>query len=495
MAELSVPRTPSPNPSSSASKAVMATEQQARDLVHSSPPPASQPAGELTPPPSSQVRKTKAKSPQPANMPHLLASPPTTLKAAPPLRTSGLFGEIPTIDSVQNLNEDELRTLLSEVLPALTEARMTAAHVTLQHNLLTIENNEYIKRAEVEQEMTRREVEILQEGQADRGGVSASPRSPQSTARRHLDLALKRCNELQIQNVAYAERLGKAKKCIKRLDGDNFELKNEIKLLRDRIRDNRAHLNAMRSSGAISINGSPLPDYHTPLHRTPRTPGTARSTLSVNPVGSQDAFNALLQAGEVMSGEANSVPSTPTRNQIKKSHHSHMRGAHSMSSIPTTPNRSRPATAGKPFVTPLEQTARTPRLAVPTPSAQLTYEEDRRCSSRDSTISASESENEAYDVDEVPASQASQQATSMLRRETVSAAARKTAKSPVLTQAKLYGQVKKAGVDKSKTQHKRPADSALYVEGKRSAKKAKLGHSPHSRVGLGIEDWTSSAKS
>lgn len=416
-----------------------------------------------------------------------------TLRTAPSLITSGLFGEIPTMDSVQNLKEEELRVVLAEVLPALTEARMTAAHVTLQHNLLSIENNEYIKRVEVEQEMARREVEVLQGGQMDRDGVSASPRSSQS--RRHLDLALKRCNELQIQNVAYQERLGKAKKCIKKLDGDNFELKKENKLLRDRIRDNRAHLDAMRSAGTISINGTPLPDYRTPLHRTPKTPGTARSTLTVNPVGSQDAFNALLQAGEVMSCEANSVPTTPTRRQTKKSHHSHMRGAHSMSSIPTTPNRSRPVTAGKTLVTPMEQVARTPRLAVPTPSAQLTYEEEERHrSSRDSTISASDSENEAYDNDEVPASQASQQATSMLRRETVSAAARKPAKSPALTQGKLFGQIKKSGYENPKSLQKRPADSTLHSDGKRSAKKARVGGSAHRRVGLGIDDWTSPAK-
>ena len=420
-----------------------------------------------------------------------LASPPSTLKATPALKSSGLFGEVPTLDSVQELSEEQLRSLLSEVLPALTEARMTAAHAKLQHNLLSIENSEYIKRAEVEHEMIRREVKVLQEGRVDRGGPLASPRSPQSTAR-HLDLALKRCTELQSQTFAYEQRLRKAKKCIATLDGDNFELKQENKLLRDRIKDNRDHLNAMRASGSLSINGTPLMDYRTPLHRTPKTPGTARSTLTVNPVGSQDAFNALLQAGEVMSGEANSVPTTPTRPSAKKLHHSHIRGAHSMSSLPTTPKRAKQVPTGSTLVTPVEKVGRTPRLAVPTPSAQLTYEEEeRRRSSRDSTISASESENEVYNDDTVSASQASQKATSMLRRETINAGGRKLTRSPAMTQGKLFGQVKKPGQEKTKFTVKRAAETDPRLEGKRSAKKVKLNAAPQSRVGLGIRDLPS----
>lgn len=433
-------------------------------------------------------------SPQPKQQANLLASPPSTLKPSSSLKSSGLFGEVPTVDSIQDLTEEQLRGLLLEVLPALTEARMSAAHAKLQHNLLSIENAEYINRAEVEQDMIRREVKVLQDNRTDRGGPSSSPRSPQSTAR-HLDLALKRCTEVQRQNFSLEQRLRKAKKAIATLDDESVELKLENKLLRDRIKDNRDHFNAMRSSGTLSINGTPLTDHRTPLHRTPKTPGTARSTLTVNPMGSQDAFNALLQAGEVMSCEANSVPSTPTRPSTKKLCHSHIRGAHSMSSLPTTPNRSKQVTAGHAMITPIEQIARTPRLIVPTPSTQLTYEEEERHrSSRDSTISASESENEAYDEDDIPASQASQKATSILRRETVSAAGRKSAHSPALTQGKLYGQVKKPGPEKSKSTSKRPADTTPYSEGKRNAKKAKLGGSLHGRVGLGIRDWPSPAR-
>lgn len=268
------------------------------------------------------------------------------------MKSSSLFGEVPTVDSVQNLTENELRGLVSELLPALTEARMSAAHSRLQHQLLTIETAEYTKRAEVEHDLTRREVQVLQEGQGSRG-VSASPRSPQSPSRRHLDLALKRCNELQNQNALLEQRLAKAKKAITKLDGKNFELVEEAQRLRQRIKQNREHLNAMRSSGTISINGTPQSEFRTPLQKTPRTPATARTPGTVNTVGSQHAFDALVIAGEVMSGEANSVPSTPTRPSEKKLHH--IRGAHSLSSLPTTPNRSRPVTAQSNYDSPIRR--------------------------------------------------------------------------------------------------------------------------------------------
>ena len=485
MSDIVVPRTPSPTLASlSVPKPAIAMDHIANDHIPTSP--ALQSAKELTPPPSSQVRKPMPKSPHPSQKTNPLASPPNTLNPTPNLKFSGLFGEVPTVEAVQNLNEEQLRGLLAEVLPALTEARMSAAHTRLQHNLLKIENEEYIKRSEVEQELARREVEVLQGVQGDRGKLSTSPRSPQAAIRRTLDLAREKCSSLQYEILSYENRLRKAKKCIKKLDGDNYELKKQNQELRERIRANRTHLEAMRSAGTISINGSPLPDFRTPLHRTPKTPATGRSTLTVNPVGSQDAFNALLQAGEVMSGEANSVPSTPTRIQSRKSHHSHIRGAHSMSSIPTTPNRNKPATAAR-LVTPAVQPAKTPRLAVPTPSAQLTYDEDERHrSSRDSTISASDHEDEAYDDDDIPASQASQQATNMLRRETVSAVNSRFTGSPALTQAKLYGQVKKPRYEVPNSSQKRQADPNVYGEKARNSKKAKLTTPSQSRVGLGI---------
>ncbi|KAL8831702.1 MAG: hypothetical protein Q9191_000712 [Dirinaria sp. TL-2023a] len=479
MSTISIPRTPSPkSPSTAAPKASSLTDE--RTLT--SPP--SQPTSELTPPPSSQVRKSIGKAPQSTHkLNNALASPPATLKMTPSIKSSGLFGEVPTVESAQDLNEEQLRGLVSELLPALTEARMSAAHSRLQHHLLTIETAEYTKRAEVEHDLTRREVQVLQEGQGARG-VSASPRSPQSPSRRHLDLALKRCNELQTQNALLEQRLTKAKKAITKLDGKNFELAEEAQRLRQRIKHNREHLNAMRSSGTISIVGTPSIEYRTPLHRTPRTPATARTPHTVNTVGSQNAkFDALVIAGEVMSGEANSVPSTPTRPSAKKLHHNHNRGAHSLSSLPSTPNRSRPLTSQSNYATPVEPATRGNHLSVP--DSQLLYEEEEEHrSSRDSTISASENEDETFDDYSVPASSASQKAADMLRRDARGASDR-YGKSAGLKQGKIVGHVTKPYYDRSSSTQKRSADDP-YDEGSRSMKRAKPDKSSHERIGLGI---------
>ena len=99
-------------------------------------------AGAITPPPSTQIPKPLAKSTQAkfaSRREHSLASPPATLKTAPPITSNGLYGEVPSLESVEKMNEEELRRLVSELLPALGEARVTAAHSKLQHNLLAIE--------------------------------------------------------------------------------------------------------------------------------------------------------------------------------------------------------------------------------------------------------------------------------------------------------------------------------------------------------------------
>lgn len=424
-----------------------------------------------------------------------LASPPATLKPGPNPKSGTLFGEVPTAGSIQNLDEDQLRDLVSGLLPALTEARMSAAHSRLQHQLLTIETTEFTKRAEVEHDLTRREVQVLSGGQAQRG-PSASPRSPQSPSRRHLDLALKRCNELQNQNALLEQRLIRAKKAITKLDEKNFDLKDEVQRLRQRIKQNREHLNEMRSTGTISINGTPTTEYRTPLHRTPRTSATARSSHAPQSAhhGSQDAFDALVIAGEVMSGEANSVPSTPTRASVsaKKLQHGHIRGAHSLSSLPNTPNRSKPVTAHSNIVTPVSQSDRDLLLGISAPSTQLTYEVQRHQSSRDSTISASDQEEDAYDDYSVPASQASQQAASMLRRDTKKASDRHGKTAP--KQAKIYGQVSKPGSGKIGSTNKRAAEGLLYDQAARSAKRAKIGGTSPEKVGLGIRSWQDTAR-
>ena len=449
----------------------------------------------MTPPPSTQLPKSASQSAHAkflSRRENSLVSPPATLRTGPPLTPHGLFGEVPTLENVEKMDEVQLRTLVSELVPALGEARVTAAHSKLQHSMLSIETEESAKRAEVEHEATRREVQVLQEGSPVHRH-SFSPRSPQASMQRSLHLALAHCRELQQENSIFNKRLKASKKLIAQLDGQNADLREHIQLLRQRIKDNRDHLNELQSSGAISIHGTPFTEYSTPLPKgTPRTPATAsRAVRDVNQaVSSQDPFDALLFAGQVLNGEASSVPSTPNLPRSRKIHPQHIRGAHSLSSLPTTPNRTRPVTADNVLITSTERSGANHRVSFSAPSTQVTYQEKTHArEDRDSTISASEDEAEHF-----PGSQASQVAANMLRRslgpqKEMSTAAAQTIDSGKLTQGKLFGQVKKPGVARMEVSTKRGGDMNSYDEIVRNSKKSRTADSTSDRVGLGINSW------
>ena len=404
--------------------------------------------------------------------------------------SGGLFGEIPTMDSLKHLNEEELRNLLGELLPALGEARMSAAHSKLQHSLLSIENSEAAKRAEVEHELTRREVQVLQASNDLRQGKPGQKDRPsRSSMQRHLDLALKQCRVLQDENAVQERRLRHAKKLILQLDDKNAMLTDENGLLRQRIKQNRDHLNFMRSSGALSVNGTPLIDFDTPLQKpVQRTPRTGRSDHAVSShVSSQDPFDALLFAGQVLNGETNSVPATPTRPRPRKLHTNHIRGAHSLSSLPTTPVRSRPVTADHTVRTPVNKNFVEPNVSFSAPNTTIAYDEedDRRRDDRDSTISASENEEDAITDYDVPASQASQRATNMLRRSN-GPRQDQTSGTRTYTQAQIYGQLKKTRKTELESPSKRASNVNSYDGAARSSKRARMSDVITDRVGLGI---------
>ena len=375
---------------------------------------------------------------------------------------------------------------------------MSAAHYRLQHSLLSIETSEYAKRAAVEHELTRREVEVLQTGpQAYRAASAyATPeqKSPHDSLQRHLDLALRHCRELEADNAILERRLRQAKKIMKHLDAKNVQLLEDNQLLRQRIKQNREHLNSMRTSGALSVNGTPRIDYVTPhIKHTPRLSGATRSTQQgSNRVGGQDPFDALLAAGQALNGEANSVPSTPTHPRQTRPHPSHARGTHSLSSLPTTPNRSRPLTADKTLFTPINRSNLEERVSYSAPNTQYACEDrERGREDRDSTISASDHEDEAYTEEDLPESQATRVATSMLRRTPVLNTDRAASPAKVFVQGKLFGQVKKYGSEAQEERAKRSFEAnGLDIDG-RSSKRVRLEESMDQRIGLGIDGFAS----
>jgi hypothetical protein len=392
----------------------------------------------------------------------------------------GAAENLPSLEDIETANELQLRTIAKELLAVTQESRMSALHFKLQNSLISFTSNEAIKRAEVEQRLARREVEILQSSEyRNRHCISTPVLSPNS----QFDLAFKRVEELEEVKATLERRLRSSKKLIKKLmereKTKTESLQEEIDLLKTRIRENREHFSRLLNRGPLSA--SPRSSLQTPQRKTEtRYPDNTPSHVSRG--GSHDAFAALLAADQVLSGESASVSSTPSRNRFQKQQQlGHVRDSRSLPSLPATPERSRPAHESEymtPSSKPRDDLTRFSSSAVQSRHTQLSRHD------RDSTISISDAE-EAVTDEEIPASQASSLATSMLRRlpqssQEDNSITESIGKQSALLQAKLFGQVRKATAEPPTSSfHKRKA--SLNEDGL-AIKKARISES----VGLGI---------
>jgi len=274
------------------------------------------------------------------------------------------------------------------------------------------------------------------------------------------------------------KRLRSAKKFILEEEGKRESLEEGIEILKDRIRQNREHFSQILDHSSLS--SSPRPEFQTPQRKTqPPCPDSARS--QVNRDGSHNAFATLLAADRMLSGEP---PLSPPMSRHKHGQAGHVRGSQSLSSLPVTPRRSRSAYEGH-YYTPTTRPAEGFR-AHSTRDSRL----GRDRHDRDSTISASDAEEAVTDED-VPASQASALATNMLSRypgssQEESSVPSAIGKSNSFLQTKLFGYVKKAGIDRKSEFLKRKISTEDDVL---ATKKAKMAD----RVGLGIESWRESS--
>ncbi len=357
--------------------------------------------------------------------------------------------------------------MASDLVAAVTDARTSAAHFKLQYSLLAMETHEAAQRAEVEHQMTRREVEVLQAADhRHRVALSATPRSSLPSQQPQVDALARTCQDLEDERDEYAQRLQRAKKLIE-LEKDKAELlMEENSMLKRRIRENREHFTRLKSHSPIYA--TPRDAYTTPRRAPPRFPESASS---------HQPFAALLAADQVLNGESISVPSTPTKSASSKLKHGHTRGAHSLSSLHTTPVRTRPVTS--------DGFANT-RYPLSAPSSQLVNESaERERHDRDSTISISDAEDGGSD-DDVIQSQASSLATDMLRKNPASQESLRLSqgaeRSSNLLQTKLFGNVKKPVIGEQRPVKR----SGSFGDAEIKAKKAKL----HQAVGLGIKSWT-----
>ncbi|PGH13585.1 hypothetical protein AJ79_03578 [Helicocarpus griseus UAMH5409] len=490
-AEIKIPSTPIPSRatrSASPNQSVMDLNPPMPEKSRS--PPRNSSSSDMTPPPSSQqvgttttpLRRSRSDSNP------FLASPPATIDQTLCV-AYGASEDLPSSRDIDNADEEQVRKIAKDLLVFAQEFRMSAAHFKLQHSLLSLTSSEAVKRAEVEQQLARREVEILQSTEyRHRRGLSLEKSPELSPKTPHSDASSRRIRELEDMNITLERRLRRAKRVIEEETDKNELLCEENSRLKKRIRENREHFTLMMDHGSLA--SSPQTEFLTPQRKTTtRYPDSARSHVSR--VGSQDPIAALLAAGQVLHGENVSVHSTPSRNRAQKHHphqhhqHHHLghtRGTHSLSSLPVTPQRSRLSESQGHFFTPINK--RTPESRHGH-SASFSHHEqhERDRHDRDSTISASD--EEAVTDEDVPASQASSLATSMLRRYPVSSQEQQASipsnipKSSSVLQSKLFGQVKKAGVDRSNDNLKRKVSYSEDI----AAKKLRVGEA----LGLGIQ--------
>lgn len=378
---------------------------------------------------------------------------------------------------------DELRTMLATAQDECKSARTTAAHYRLQCELVSLDSSEALKRKDVELDMARREVDVLQRS---RMGLASAGCALSDRDMAFADMR-SRSQLLEIENQGLRNRLADAKKLILDLEASRSD---EASTLRKRIRDNRQHLSQLRQSG--SLFGEMLP-----------TPNTAR-TYAENQYTStpkahrDDKINDLLIADQYLSQEANSTPSTPVGSR-QRGH----RLAQSLTSLPSTPYRSTARSNGPYYLKPPMQSPS--RLH---PSPQTRAREDR-----DGTISASDGEGEAFDKDliidtedeygseaddndnEVQASHASQEAANMLRKSasfrsppSKAATAHMTAKQAKAKQSMMYGYQLKAGGGEG-IKRRFYDDGQAGAESGRPRKKGRGEIEAGEGVGLGIGGW------
>ncbi|RMZ89296.1 hypothetical protein DV736_g3474, partial [Chaetothyriales sp. CBS 134916] len=410
----------------------------------------------MTPPPSTQPPRFQSPVQRSSVGPtDPLLSPPTTIKY------SGSTA-LPTSDIVENASFDDLKTMVNDLIAAVKDARTSAAHFKLQYSLLAMETQEAAQRAEVEHQMTKREVEVLQASeQRHRAALLATPQHSASTQQPQLEALTKTCKSLEDERNEAEGRLNRAKKLIE-LEKDKVELLMEEKImLKKRIRENREHFTRLRSQSPIY--GTPRDQYTTPQRRGPPRFPESSSNIA-----------ALLAADQVLSGEVMSVPSTPTKSQVAPLRHGHSRGAHSLSSLHTTPVRPR-AMASEGHG--LRYSMSAPGSQLVNESAERERHERHERHERDSTISISDADEDS-DM-EIQHSQASDLATEMLRKNPASQESLRLSQSAQtsshLLQTKLLGNVKKPGIGKRRGSFEEDV----------KAKKTKYS----SGVGLGIEAW------
>lgn len=302
----------------------------------------------LTPPPSSQ-QPTNAAIAAGQQLGYIasqqsgIVSPPATeLQKTRRDTMASIDLCTPTPQQVADATAEELRIYLQAAMAEQAKLKMEAAHHKLQYNLLALQADEDAKRASVELEMTRREVNALRMAEDSRQARYEINAASESAHAKYLQLRV--WYEQAVEEIeTLSKRFKLAKKVIQQKEDELISLTDERDMLLTRVRENREHFHMLCSPGGM-FHAAVTPQQQKPAS----TPVQHRATPRQTPrSGQRDAqplrghpqeipFDVLLKAA---TQENNSAPTTPLtstrpapRAQIK-----HTRNVQSMSSLPSTP--------------------------------------------------------------------------------------------------------------------------------------------------------------
>lgn len=359
----------------------------------------------LTPPPSSQVpsNSVAGRAAATAQRQRMLSPPVTGFNPVRPDATPAGLYAAPRPEQVVAASPDELRAMLQSCIVEQSRLKMEAAHHKLQYQLLSVRADEDAQRAAVEQEMYLRQLDALrrQKTEAPRPPKREISAGPEITPAMYDDLkalgekALKENEKLRKEHDETNKRLKAAKKLIVGQEEYMESMREENEFLRNRLFDKRELWEKLVSPGGM---------FHTPK-TTQASPAQYRQTPRQTPKQRIDReaqpFAVLLQAATQEEGSAPSTPVTPNRS-ARKHPLKHSRGVQSMSSLPSTPNNIRPRGSDllpPPNLVPHTEPPRrfASRSFVPdTPDRGFSFarddRQDRGRHSRESTISADDNQ-------------------------------------------------------------------------------------------------------
>jgi hypothetical protein len=303
---------------------------------------------------------------------------------------------MPSPEQIANGSLEELRSMVTGVISECRQARTEIAHHKFQYKMLQDEYCQAKDRMNLEMFFMQKDVEVKSRKEEPAGQLATPALSSNGRAMspgRQLVLDLRNtCQIFELENDELRHRLHDAKAVLLEREDSMVE---ENERLRERIRQNRKHVNLFRSVQLTTE--SPVSSFATPFV----TPARKNHRVADHSRAGGDRFDALLLADQVLNREAaNSAPSTP------HAKHAIPQRNHAAPGSPHTPRQTAFKSLGPYYVHPAKQGSMyaTPVKADPTPIRH--HQGRRRRESRDSTISASDLEDEHEEVDVAPVRQA-----------------------------------------------------------------------------------------